>query len=112
MGWHSGDSKNDGMLRRPRDSKAWKQFNSIHNQFALDPRNMCLALAIADFSPFGLIWTTNDLLGLATLYRWETYTGLASHLVTLTLHPIISKLAANDVFGKIIVFLIRGIDLD
>lgn len=59
-----------------------------------------------------LIWTTNDLLGLATLYRWETYTGLASHLVTLTLHPIISKLAANDVFGKIIVFLIRGIDLD
>lgn len=59
-----------------------------------------------------LIWTTNDFPGLATLYRWKTYTGLASHLVTLTLHPIISKLAANDVFGNIIVFLIRGIDLD
>lgn len=58
MGWHSGDSKNDGMLRRPRDSKAWKQFNSIHNQFALDPRNMCLALAIDDFSPFGLLSTS------------------------------------------------------
>nr|KYP46553.1 hypothetical protein KK1_031844 [Cajanus cajan] len=43
---------NDGMLRHPRDSEAWKNFDLKHPQFALDPRNVRLGLATDGFNPF------------------------------------------------------------
>ncbi|XP_073224870.1 uncharacterized protein [Cicer arietinum] len=39
MRWYANDSKNDGMLRHPRDSEAWKYFDLTHTWFASDPRN-------------------------------------------------------------------------
>ncbi|XP_029126234.1 uncharacterized protein LOC114915544 [Cajanus cajan] len=55
MIWHAVDSNNDGMLRHPRDSEAWKHFNLTHKEFASDPRNVRLALATDGFNPFGLM---------------------------------------------------------
>jgi len=40
------------LLRHPRDAKAWKSFDQIHLEFALEPRNVCLDLASDGFSPY------------------------------------------------------------
>uniref|UniRef100_A0A151UG06 DUF4218 domain-containing protein n=1 Tax=Cajanus cajan TaxID=3821 RepID=A0A151UG06_CAJCA len=48
MRWHDVNSKNDGMMRHPRDCEAWKWFDLTHPWFASD-----------------------------TLSRWNTYTRLA-----------------------------------
>lgn len=55
MRWHVGDSNNGGILRHPRDFEAWKQFDSIHTQFASDSINVHHALAIDGFNPFGIM---------------------------------------------------------
>lgn len=41
------------MMRHPRDSQAWKTFDSLHPEFAADPRNVRLGLATDGFNPFG-----------------------------------------------------------
>lgn len=55
MIWHATDNNNDGMMRHPRDSEAWKNFNAKHTLFASDPRNVRLALATDGFNPFGTL---------------------------------------------------------
>lgn len=40
-------------MRHPRDSQAWKTFDSLHPEFAADPRNVRLGLATDGFNPFG-----------------------------------------------------------
>ena len=34
MQWHASGSTNDGILRHPRDSEAWKNFDLMNPQFA------------------------------------------------------------------------------
>ena len=54
MIWHhSGQSKDDGVMRHPVDGLAWKEFNSMHPDFAREPRNVRLGLAADGFNPFG-----------------------------------------------------------
>ncbi|XP_061371520.1 uncharacterized protein LOC133314095 [Gastrolobium bilobum] len=53
MRWHTMDDNNDEIMRHPRDSKAWKRFDSINTEFASDPRNVRLGLATDGFNPFG-----------------------------------------------------------
>ena len=53
MIWHSLDTNNDGLLRHPRDSKAWKHFDLTNSWFATDPWNVRLALATDGFNPHG-----------------------------------------------------------
>ncbi|XP_057437002.1 uncharacterized protein LOC130729311 isoform X1 [Lotus japonicus] len=53
MIWHAKENNNDGMIRHPRDSEAWKQFGLSHPEFARDPRNVRLGLASDGFNPFG-----------------------------------------------------------
>lgn len=55
MRWHAVDNNNDGMMRHPRDSEAWKQFDLKHTWFASDPRNLRLALTSDGFNPFGVM---------------------------------------------------------
>src|ERR1044072_1641457 len=42
----------DGLMRHPRDSEAWKKFDSLHKDFAADPRNVRLGLSSDGFIPF------------------------------------------------------------
>jgi len=58
MRWHHEDVNNDGQMRHPRDSEAWKSFNMSHNEFASEPRNVRLGLASDGFNPFGTMSTT------------------------------------------------------
>ena len=42
-------------LRYRANGEAWKSFDEIHPDFALDPRNVRLRLAINGFNPFGIM---------------------------------------------------------
>ncbi|XP_061358361.1 uncharacterized protein LOC133302572 [Gastrolobium bilobum] len=53
MRWHAMHGNNDGLMRHPRDSEAWKKFDDLHTSFASDPRNVRLGLATDGFNPFG-----------------------------------------------------------
>ncbi|XP_042974812.1 uncharacterized protein LOC122306448 [Carya illinoinensis] len=44
---------NDGILRHPADGMAWKTFDSQHDDFAFDPRNVRHGLSADGFNPFG-----------------------------------------------------------
>jgi hypothetical protein len=55
MRWHALSNNNDEMMRHPRDSEAWKRFDSTHPWFASDARNVRLALATDGFNPFGVM---------------------------------------------------------
>uniref|UniRef100_A0A2N9I4P1 DUF4218 domain-containing protein n=1 Tax=Fagus sylvatica TaxID=28930 RepID=A0A2N9I4P1_FAGSY len=53
MTWHHDKRVDDGLLRHPADSKAWKTFDKIHESFSLETRNVRLGLATDGFNPFG-----------------------------------------------------------
>lgn len=53
MTWHKNKRVDDGVLRRPADSLAWKTFDEKHSSFASDPRNVRFRLASNGFNPFG-----------------------------------------------------------
>ncbi|XP_058778517.1 uncharacterized protein LOC131652620 [Vicia villosa] len=59
--WHAMVANPDGLLRHPRDTKAWKEFNSFYPEFAIDPRNVRLALATDGFNPFGTLSSSNSI---------------------------------------------------
>ncbi|XP_020243280.1 uncharacterized protein LOC109821506 [Asparagus officinalis] len=52
MRWHHERQVEDGVMRHPADSKAWKNFNELHESFAKEPRNVRLGLACDGFQPF------------------------------------------------------------
>ncbi|XP_028074146.1 uncharacterized protein LOC114276562 [Camellia sinensis] len=52
MKWFKEKRLNDGVLRHPADSDEWKEFDTQHPEFALEPRNVRLGLATDGFNPF------------------------------------------------------------
>ena len=57
MRWHVVEENKDREMRYPRNSKAWKNFDLMHLDIALDPRNVCLGLTTYGFNPFGTLST-------------------------------------------------------
>jgi hypothetical protein len=55
MRWHSEDLVQDGKMRHPANSLAWKHVNDENPAFADDPRNVRLGLASDGFNPFGML---------------------------------------------------------
>ncbi|WMV25099.1 hypothetical protein MTR67_018484 [Solanum verrucosum] len=53
MRWHHENKANDGIMRHPVDSKAWKKFDELHQSFVVEPRNVRLGPASDGFQPFG-----------------------------------------------------------
>ena len=51
MKWHVNGRINDGVMRHPADSGAWKMFDSKHLEFSSNPRNVKLGLAADGFNP-------------------------------------------------------------
>lgn len=49
---------NDGIMRHPADSIAWKTFDSWYVEFSSDPRNVRLGLAADGFNPYGNMSTS------------------------------------------------------
>ena len=55
MRWHKEGRVNDDVMRHPTVGKAWKEFDRMHPDFAADPRNVRLGLAINRFNLFGVL---------------------------------------------------------
>ena len=53
MRWHFDKREDDGILKHPADSQAWKHFDKEHSTFALETRNVRLGLVSDGFNPFG-----------------------------------------------------------
>lgn len=53
MRWHKEKRIDDGIMRHPADSMAWKAFDEKHQLFAADSRNIRLGLASDGFQPYG-----------------------------------------------------------
>ena len=60
MKWHANGHVNDGLLRHPADSKAWKSFDSKYIEFSLKPRNVRLGLAADGFNLYGNMSSTHS----------------------------------------------------
>jgi len=58
MRWHKEGLVQDGKMRRPANSMAWKHVDEEYKDFALDPRNVWLGLASDGFNPFGMLNVT------------------------------------------------------
>nr|AAT44322.1 hypothetical protein [Oryza sativa Japonica Group] len=52
--WHDEERLEDGALRHPADSPAWKNFDERFKQFASDSRNIQFGLATDGFNPYGI----------------------------------------------------------
>ena len=52
MTWHNDQRKKDGLIRHPADSKAWKHFDELNRNFALNPCNVRLGLVSDGFNAF------------------------------------------------------------
>ena len=53
MKWQAEGRTNDGLMRHPADSLAWKSFDSRYVGFSSNPRNVRLRLAPDGFNPYG-----------------------------------------------------------
>lgn len=60
MRWHQEHRTNDGVMRHPADSPAWKTFDFEHKEFSSEPRNVRLGLASDGFNPFRTMSTTHS----------------------------------------------------
>jgi hypothetical protein len=60
MRWHKEGRVNDGVLRHPADSMAWKRLDELHPWFASNSRNVRLGLASDGFNPFGVMSTSHS----------------------------------------------------
>ena len=60
MKWHAECRTEDGLMRHPADSQAWKMFNSQHVEFSSDPRNVRLGLSSDGFNPYGHMSTAHS----------------------------------------------------
>ncbi|KAI5350695.1 hypothetical protein L3X38_003586 [Prunus dulcis] len=59
MRWHKDKRiEEEGVMRHPADSIAWKEFDKTCAEFAEDPRNVRLGLATDGFNPFGNMSTS------------------------------------------------------
>ncbi|XP_073103331.1 uncharacterized protein [Elaeis guineensis] len=61
MRWHEEKRINDGILRHPADSFAWKSFDDKYKSFSVDPRSVRLGLASDGFQPFGNMSTPHSI---------------------------------------------------
>jgi len=58
MRWHKEGLVEDGKIRHPANSMAWKHMDQQFEDFALNPRNVRLGLASDGFNPFGMLNVT------------------------------------------------------
>jgi hypothetical protein len=59
--WHVDGRTKYGVLRHPAVSEAWRLFDTLHPNFASDPRNVRLGLALDGFNSFGNLSTSHSI---------------------------------------------------
>ncbi len=61
MRWHEESHCKDRMIHHPADAVAWKSFDSLHPDFAVDARLVRLGLASDGFNPFKTMNLSNGI---------------------------------------------------
>ena len=62
MRWHKEKRVEElGVLRHPADGRAWKHFDELYPDFAVDSRNVRMGLASDGFNPFSNMTTTHSM---------------------------------------------------
>jgi hypothetical protein len=60
MRWHADGRTKDGVFRHSANGEAWRAFDTLHPNFASNPRNVRLGLASNGFNPFGNMSTSHS----------------------------------------------------
>jgi hypothetical protein len=60
MKWHVDSRTKVGVLRHPANSEAWKLFDNLYLEFAVDNGNVRLGLTSNGFNPFGNLSTSHN----------------------------------------------------
>ncbi|KAK7349692.1 hypothetical protein VNO77_07266 [Canavalia gladiata] len=98
MRWHAASPNNDGMMRHPRDSQAWKSFDSTNTLFASEPRNVRLALATDGFNPFGTLSATYNIWPVILIpYNTPPWVCMKSSSFILSMIIPGKKMPGNDI---------------
>ena len=92
MKWHRDKRvETDDVLRHPTDAKGWKHFDSEFPNFAFDPRNVRLGLALNRFNPFSQMSTSYSMwhviLLTYNLPLWKCMKGTNFFMSLLILGP-------------------------
>ncbi|XP_052115489.1 uncharacterized protein LOC107478330 [Arachis duranensis] len=86
MTWHNKGHKNDGKLRHPADSPAWKTFDSLHSNFALEPQNVRMGLASDGFNPYKTMSSRYSIWPVVlTIYNLPPWDCIKQHSMMLSL---------------------------
>ncbi|KAM3014879.1 hypothetical protein FF2_027527 [Malus domestica] len=54
--WNKDRRVNDDIIRHLADGEAWKEFDQLYPDFALEPWNVRLGFMTNRFSPFGVLY--------------------------------------------------------
>ncbi|KAL3358732.1 hypothetical protein AABB24_015704 [Solanum stoloniferum] len=88
----------DGLMRHPRDSQAWKTFDLLHPEFAADLRNVRLGLASDGFNPFGAMSTTYSIWTVILIpYNRPPWECMNQSSFILSMIILGKKKAGNDI---------------
>ncbi|XP_016506130.1 uncharacterized protein LOC107823932 [Nicotiana tabacum] len=98
MRWHKEKSMDDGVLRYPSDSVAYKSFDARHPTFSAELRNVRLGLASDGFQPYGNMSSNHSIwpviLATYNLPTWDCMKNIYFMMTLLILGP---KCPCNDI---------------
>ncbi|KAK9990118.1 hypothetical protein SO802_025103 [Lithocarpus litseifolius] len=101
MKWHANGRVNDGLMRHPADSEAWKSFDSKYIEFSSEPRNVRLGLAADGFNPYGNMSTSHStwpvILILYNLPPWMCMKRRKAKLRTRSKSVTVERASSQDV---------------
>ena len=86
MMWHSKNASEDGLGRSVVDSKAWKHVDAKYPNFAMEPRNVRLGLALDGMNPFADVSTKHSTWPVLTInYNLPPWLVTKKFFIMLTL---------------------------
>ena len=98
MRWHKEGRVDDGVLRHPSDSEAWKSFNEQYPDFSSDSRNVRLGLASDSFHPYGNMSSTHSIWPVVLVpYNLPPWDCMKSPYFMMTLLIPGPKCPGNDI---------------
>ncbi|XP_073120780.1 uncharacterized protein [Henckelia pumila] len=92
------NSSQDGILRHPADSPAWKTFDERHPEFGADPKNIRLGLATDGFNPFKNQSTSHSTWPVVLMpYNLPPWESMKPHSIILSTLIPGPKAPGNDI---------------
>lgn len=98
MKWHKEERIDDGVLRHPSNSLAWKSFDEQHPTFSAELRNVRLGLASDGFQPYGNMSTSHSIWPVVLVsYNFPPWDCMKNSYFMMTLLIPGPKYPGNDI---------------